>query len=86
MISTKYKIRERNESNILNMIIHQREISRAELAELTNLNKASVSSITKSLLDKNLVLESRIGKASTQGGRKPIMLIKVFLKNGYPPF
>lgn len=74
MISNKYKIREQNESIILKEIIAHKNISRAELAALTGLNKASVSSITKGLLDDNLIFETGIGAASNQGGRKPILL------------
>lgn len=74
MISTKYTIREHNEANILNTIIQSKEISRAELATTSGLNKASVSSITKKLLEEELIFETRIGNASNLGGRKPIML------------
>jgi predicted NBD/HSP70 family sugar kinase len=70
----KYKIREQNESLILKGIIDHKNISRAELAALTGLNKASVSSITKTLLEDGLIFETGIGTASTQGGRKPILL------------
>lgn len=70
----KYKIREQNESLILKGIIDHKNISRAELAVLTGLNKASVSSITKTLLDDGLIFETGIGNASTLGGRKPILL------------
>ena len=74
MISTKYSIREKNEITILNTIISKREISRADLSAHTGMNKASVSSITKKLLDNQLICESHIGDSSTQGGRKPIIL------------
>lgn len=74
MISTKYTIREHNEANILNTIIQSKEISRAELATASGLNKASVSSITKKLLEEELIFETRIGNSSNLGGRKPIML------------
>ncbi|KAF1303949.1 ROK family transcriptional regulator [Enterococcus sp. JM9B] len=74
MISTKYTIREHNEANILNTIIRKKEISRAEVAQQTGLNKASVSAITKKLLDDQLIFETRVGDASNVGGRKPIML------------
>ena len=73
MISSKYTIREQNESKILNQIIKHKEISRAELSQVSSLNKASVSSITKKLLDDDLIIEQRIGEA-TNRGRKPIML------------
>lgn len=74
MISTKYTIREQNETNILNTIIQEKEISRAEISQLTGLNKASVSAISKKLLEDELILETRVGDASQSGGRKPIML------------
>lgn len=74
MIHSKYTIREHNESKILNAIISQKEISRAELAVHIGLNKASVSAITKKLLDDGLIHEDRVGDAARIGGRKPIML------------
>lgn len=74
LIHSKYTIRENNEATILNAIISQKEISRAELSVLAGLNKASVSSITKKLLEDELVHEDRIGDAARIGGRKPIML------------
>ena len=74
MIHSKYTIRENNEATILNAIISQKEISRAELSVLAGLNKASVSSITKKLLEDELIHEDRIGDAARVGGRKPIML------------
>lgn len=73
-IVNKYKIREQNEALILKNIINHKNISRAELSSLTGLNKASVSSITKSLMDDQLIVETGIGSGSTQGGRKPILL------------
>lgn len=74
MISDKYNVREKNESMILKAIIDNSSISRADLAKNTNLNKASVSSITKSLIEKNLVIETGTGDASSAGGRKPVLL------------
>jgi predicted NBD/HSP70 family sugar kinase len=74
LIHSKYTIRENNEAIILNAIISQKEISRAELSVLAGLNKASVSAITKKLLEDKLIHEDRIGDAARIGGRKPIML------------
>ena len=74
MIHSKYTIRENNEATVLNAIISQKEISRAELSVHTGLNKASMSSITKKLLEDELIREDRIGDAARIGGRKPIML------------
>lgn len=74
MIKSKYTIREQNESIILKKIIDEKRISRANLSNLAHLNKASVSSITKKLLDENLINEVGIGDSSSVGGRKPILL------------
>ncbi|PLS06693.1 ROK family transcriptional regulator [Neobacillus cucumis] len=65
---------------ILSTIMKHYPISRAKLAEITNLNKATVSLQTNSLIEKHLV--SEIGVGVSNGGRKPILL--VFNKNaGY---
>lgn len=74
MITSKYSIREQNEATILKTVIDKKGISRAELSVFTGLNKASVSSITKTLIDEELVTETGIGDGSTSGGRKPILL------------
>ncbi|KAF1297358.1 MarR family transcriptional regulator [Enterococcus sp. JM4C] len=74
MISSKYTIREQNEAKILTVIIDKKEVSRAELSTLTGLNKASVSAITKKMIEEDFITETRIGDASNVGGRKPIML------------
>lgn len=72
--TNKYVIREQNEATVLKTIIDHQEISRAEIATMIHLNKASVSSITKALLENQLVQEVGIGDASSVGGRKPILL------------
>ena len=65
---------------ILSTIMNHYPISRAKLSELTNLNKATVSLQTNTLIEKHLV--SEIGVGVSNGGRKPILL--VFNKNaGY---
>lgn len=74
MITSKYSIREQNESIILKTIIESATISRAELSVITGLNKASVSAITKKLIEEELVSETGMGDAGNSGGRKPILL------------
>lgn len=74
MITSKYTIRNDNKSLILKTIIENEPISRSELSTMTGLNKASVSSIIKDLLEQELVNEIGIGDASNIGGRKPILL------------
>lgn len=73
-------IKNQNQRVILNEIVRHDQISRAKLAKITRLNKATISSQISSLIEKNLVKE--IGTGLSSGGRKPVML--VFNKNaGY---
>lgn len=65
-------IRTINRLKILHTIIHNQDISRADTAILTGLNKATVSTIVKELIDLDLIEESTIGEST--GGRKPIIL------------
>lgn len=74
MITDKYLIREQNEALVLQTIIENNGLSRAQIAKKTGLNKASVSSITASLIDSGLVEETGIGQAGKTGGRKPIFV------------
>lgn len=74
MISTKYTIREQNEATVLRHVILHEEISRARLSSVTKLNKASVSSIVKKLIDDQLVFETGSGNSSNLGGRKPTLI------------
>lgn len=67
-------VREMNEHTILEMIILHNEISRADLSKLSGLTKSTVTEITKRLLEKALIIETRSGDSSTLGGRKPILL------------
>lgn len=74
MITDKFSIREQNESKLLQTIIDEKQISRAQLSATTGLNKASVSDITRKLLAEKLIIETGIGSASISGGRKPVWL------------
>lgn len=74
MVIDKFGIREQNEAVILQTIIRNQNISRIELSTLTQLNKASVSQITKKLIENQLVLEVGSGTSTASGGRKPIHL------------
>lgn len=65
-------IRSLNRLTILNTIIKNKSISRADIAILTGLNKATVSTIVKELIELNLIEEHRIGEST--GGRRPIIL------------
>lgn len=74
MLSNKFVIRARNEAMLIKTIIDHKVISRAELSKVTGLNKASVSEITKELIESNYIIETGIGDSSSVGGRKPVLL------------
>ena len=57
MIINKMGIREQNEAAVLKTIIDNEHISRAEVSNLTNLNKASVSQIMKKLIETDFVID-----------------------------
>ncbi|MGM0838900.1 MAG: ROK family protein [Bacillota bacterium] len=65
-------IRQLNRKIILEKIMQHKSISRAEIAKLTGLNKATVSSQIADLLDEGLLVETHAEFSS--GGRKPIFL------------
>jgi N-acetylglucosamine repressor len=65
-------VRNLNRSVILNLIREAGPISRVKIAELTNLNKSTVSNIVASLLDEQLLREE-VGKGGSVG-RNPINL------------
>lgn len=69
-----------NRKLILDEILNNSPISRANLSEITGLNKSTVSSQVNELIEKDFIFE--IGTGQSRGGRRPVML--VFNKNaGY---
>jgi len=74
MLSTHSSIRENNTHVVLSTIINNPEVSRAEVSKLTGLNKATVSEIVRNLIEKSYIIETGIGKSSSSGGRKPVLL------------
>jgi glucokinase-like ROK family protein len=69
-----------NKSIVLSVIQNKCPLSRAQISELTGLNKATVSTLVSELIETNLVYE--IGPGQSSGGRRPVMLF--FNKNaGY---
>ncbi|MFE7061322.1 ROK family protein [Sutcliffiella sp. NPDC057660] len=65
-------IRQLNRKIILEKIMQHKSISRAEIAKLTGLNKATVSSQIADLVEEGLLVETYAEFSS--GGRKPIFL------------
>lgn len=66
-------IKKMNTSIVLDAVIKHAPLSRAQISELTGLNKATVSSLVQDLIDGNLIIETGPGESS--GGRKPVMLV-----------
>lgn len=69
-----YEPTHQSESLVLEKIINLSEVSRTDLTEYTRLTKSSISDITKSLLLKDIIKETKIGSVGRKGGRKPIYL------------
>lgn len=65
-------IRDMNSRIVLEQIIRQEPVSRAELSKTLGLTKATISSIVQSFIDQEYVTE--IGSLNTGKGRKPILL------------
>ncbi|MGO4546817.1 ROK family protein [Paenibacillus sp. 2TAB23] len=66
-------IKKINTAIVLEAVLKHAPLSRAQISELTGLNKATVSSLVQDLIDSHLVLENGPGQSS--GGRKPVMLL-----------
>ncbi len=66
------KMKNINSNILLEKIIESHVISRADLSRISKLNKATVSSMTQDLIEKQLVLET--GDSKNTGGRKARLL------------
>lgn len=69
---SKY-IKNINRSNIIEQIINNKKISRADISKNIGLNKVTVSSQVYDLLDENLIIEEKTETANV--GRNPILLL-----------
>lgn len=65
-------VKRNNKSLVLQIIMEQEPLSRADIAHVTGLNKATVSSMVNELLEEDLIYESGPGESS--GGRRPVLL------------
>ncbi|GGH37191.1 ROK family protein [Paenibacillus segetis] len=66
-------IKKMNKTIVLDTIRQQQPLSRADIASVTGLNKATVSSLVSELIESQLVTE--IGPGESSGGRKPTLLL-----------
>lgn len=64
-----------NRKTVLSLIVNEKTISRAEISNITNLSKSTVSLIVDELLQENIVREMGEGNSTSLGGRKPIKLV-----------
>ncbi|QTN01561.1 ROK family protein [Sediminibacillus dalangtanensis] len=69
----QHVVKKGNKSLVLETIKDHSPVSRAETANLTGLNKGTVSSLVSELLEEQLISESGPGVSS--GGRRPVMLL-----------
>ncbi|WP_204524777.1 ROK family protein [Litchfieldia alkalitelluris] len=61
-----------NKNTVLNIIRDYKRISRANIAKVAGLNKATVSSLVDELIQEHYVIE--LGTGESTGGRRPLML------------
>lgn len=61
-----------NRKRIIQEIINNSTISRANIAKITKLNKATISNHIDKLINEKLIIETEFAKSS--GGRRPILL------------
>jgi predicted NBD/HSP70 family sugar kinase len=63
-----------NRRILLSIVSDRKTISRAEMAKISGLNKATVSTITAELLRDRYVVEQGVGRTTTIGGKPPTPL------------
>ncbi|URT68815.1 ROK family transcriptional regulator [Cytobacillus firmus] len=66
-------VKMKNKSRVLQTIIDQSPISRADIAQHLGLTKGTVSSLVNELIEEKICSETGPGKSS--GGRRPVMLL-----------
>jgi glucokinase-like ROK family protein len=65
-------VKKNNKALVLQLIMEKEPISRADIAQVSGLHKATVSSLVNELLEEDLIFESGPGESS--GGRRPVIL------------
>lgn len=70
--ATKHDSRRSNLQNTLDLVSERKATTRAELARITGLTRAAVSSLVGELIDQGLLRE--VGQAASAGGKPPTLL------------
>ncbi|MEH7378863.1 ROK family protein [Bacillus sp. JJ1533] len=65
-------VKKNNKALVLKLIMEREPISRADIAQVSGLNKTTVSTLVTELLEEDLIFESGPGVSS--GGRRPVIL------------
>lgn len=65
-------VKKNNKALVLQLIMEKGPLSRADIAQVSGLNKTTVSSLVNELLTEELIYESGPGESS--GGRRPVIL------------
>ncbi|WP_045520465.1 ROK family protein [Neobacillus niacini] len=65
-------VKKNNKALVLQLMMEKEPISRADIAQVSGLHKATVSSLVNELLEEELIFESGPGESS--GGRRPVIL------------
>ncbi|MEK5444317.1 MULTISPECIES: ROK family transcriptional regulator [unclassified Fredinandcohnia] len=65
-------VKKNNKALVLQLIMENEPISRADIAQTSGLNKTTVSTLVTELLEEDLIFESGPGVSS--GGRRPVIL------------
>ncbi|THE12495.1 ROK family transcriptional regulator [Bacillus timonensis] len=65
-------VKKNNKALVLQLIIEKEPISRADIAQVSGLNKTTVSTLVTELLEEDLIFES--GPGASSGGRRPVIL------------
>ncbi|QVY63586.1 ROK family protein [Cytobacillus gottheilii] len=65
-------VKKNNKALVLQIIIEKEQISRADIAQVSGLNKTTVSLLVNELLEEELIFES--GPGISSGGRRPVIL------------
>jgi glucokinase len=74
LIGNNAQLKTLNKKRVLQCILENSPISRAEIAGKMNISKPTVSILVDELIQEKWIFEKGIGESTSQGGRRPIQL------------